>query len=98
LNEWNLHQTPISSGAVDIDDYHSDYMHLRLHVVQDSLVVIATTLNSYWRVLVDGKKVHDLDVNGFQNGFWVNPGAQEAELIYCPPFRPAQDPHCSKGT
>jgi hypothetical protein len=96
LNQWSLHQTQTSSGSVDIDDYHSDYIHLRLNVQDDALVVVSTTLNPYWRILVDGKKVANFDVNGFQSGFWAGPGQRQAELIYCPPFRPKQQMQCSR--
>jgi len=57
-------------------------------------LVIASTLNSYWRVLVDRKVVHAFDVNGFQTGFWVHPESKQAELIYCPPWRLQQHPFC----
>ncbi len=94
LKQWGMHQSQTAGGSVDIDDYHSDYMRLHLNVQQDSLVVVASTLNSYWRILVDGRKVDGLDVNGFQTGFWVPAKAKQAELIYCPPFRPARYPKC----
>ncbi len=95
-HEWKDHHVQTSSGTVGIDDYHSDYMRLHLNIGQESLVVVATTLNPFWRVLVDGKRVPDLDINGFQNGFWASPGAKQAELIYCPPFRPGRHPYCSR--
>lgn len=92
--QWKMSSQQWKGGGVDIDDYHSDYMHLRVSVAQESLVVISTTLNSYWRTLVDGHKVNTFDVNGFQTGFWVNSEAKEAELVYCPPFRPKIHPKC----
>jgi hypothetical protein len=85
-----------ANGTVNFDDYQSDYMRLKISTRQDALLVIASTLNPYWRVLVDHHSVRSFDVNGFQEGFWVHPKNQSAELIYCPPWRPQQHPYCSK--
>jgi hypothetical protein len=79
---------------VDIDDYQSDYMRLRISTEKDAVLVIASTLNPYWRVLVDKHPVHVFDVNGFQTGFEVHPQNHQAELIYCPPWRLEQHPYC----
>ena len=69
-------------------------MRLGFATGQDALLVIASTLNPYWQVLVDSKPVRAFDVNGFQTGFWVHPENKEAELIYCPPGRLQQHPLC----
>jgi|GEM_PF-5407697 len=92
--QWKAYQA--SQGSVEIDNYQSDYMRVRLDVPKESLVVVSSTLNSYWRVLVDGKKVETFDVNGIHTGFWVPANAHQGELVYCPPFRPAKHPGCFK--
>jgi hypothetical protein len=92
--EWVMTADRSAGGTVDIVDYHSDYIRLELSTRQDALLVIASTLNPYWRVLVDHQAVRSFDVNGFQAGFWVHPQNKQAELIYCPPWRLGQHPFC----
>ena len=92
--EWVPTKGQSAGDGVHMDDYQSDYMRLGISTRQDALLVVASTLNSYWRVLVDNKPVHAFDVNGFQTGFWVHPENKQAELIYCPPWRWQQHPLC----
>jgi hypothetical protein len=94
-SHWKMASQQWIGGAVDMDSYQSDYMHLKIIVPQESLVVLSSTLNSYWQVRVNEKKIDSFDVNGFQTGFWVPAGPSQAELVYCPPFRFKNHPRCS---
>ncbi|MBF0489418.1 MAG: hypothetical protein HQL15_02205 [Candidatus Omnitrophica bacterium] len=97
LKEWKPYQG-VNDSLVDIKDYHNDFIRLHIKAQQEVLVVLSTTLNSYWQIYIQGKQVPFFDVNGFQTGIWVTPGNKEAELIYCPPFRPGKHPLCSRGS
>ena len=96
LRKWKPFQGVSNSSAVTIDQYHSDYIKLQVKATKDSLVIYNSTLNGYWRLLIDGKEEEIFDVNGIQTGFWVNREVQVAELIYCPPWRFQRHPYCSK--
>ncbi|MBF0511220.1 MAG: hypothetical protein HQL13_02720 [Candidatus Omnitrophica bacterium] len=92
--DWQVYQNISSQDQVVLDKYQNDYMRLRITTHQNALVVVASTLNPYWHILVGGKPSSMIEVNGFQAGFWVHPQDTKAELVYCPPYRLEVHPLC----